>query len=294
MNDLWILAISFLVAGSCALLGCFMVLRKMSMMSDAVSHAVLPGIVVVAIFSGLNYFNMLLSAIVFGLLASLLIQWMINKVKMNSDASLGIIYTLFFAVGIVLISAYQDEIIISSEHVLQGNIEFAPLDILIVFEKYSLGPKAFISNAIAFILVLIFIVFSYKALKITTFDSAFAASIGINTARWNALLLALTTLVTVVAFDSVGAILVIGFMVIPALSAHLWVNRLKSMIFLALAFAFLSCLSGLQIANMFNISISGSICVSMGAILLISFIIRQIKMRSFVLKWEPENLNKER
>lgn len=294
MNDLWILVISFLVAGSCALLGCFMVLRKMSMMSDAVSHAVLPGIVIAAIFSGFNYFNMLLYAVVFGLLASFVIQWLTNRVKMNSDASLGIIYTLFFAIGIVLISMYQDVIIISSEHVLQGNIEFAPLDLLIVQEKYSLGPKAFVGNLFSFFLVVLFVFSSYKALKITSFDEAFAESLGINTKRWNGLLLALVTLVTVVAFDSVGAILVIGFMVVPALSAHLWVNKLGQMIILSLIFAFISCIIGLQIANWFNYSISGSICVTMGLILITSFAARKVRTRSRLEHLEVGNLNKQR
>lgn len=265
-TDIWTMVIASVVAMSCALLGCFLILRKMAMISDAISHAVLPGIVIAYVFNGeLDYTIMLVGAIATGLITSILIEFLKEKVKIQADASIGITYTLLFAFGIILLSMY-DNIAIKSDHVLQGNLEFVAQDIWIYQEDYNLGPIAFWISLLTLFSIIAYVIIGFKGLKTTTFNPAFASLIGLSTAFWHYSLMSAVSVTTVVSFNSIGAILVIGFMIIPPATAYLITKRLKQMLWLACGFGTLASIVGFYLASYLNSSIAGSICVSMGLI----------------------------
>lgn len=278
-TDIWTIVIASVVAMSCALLGCFLILRKMAMISDAISHAVLPGIVIAYIFNGeLDYTIMLVGAIATGLVTSILIEFLKEKVKIQADASIGITYTLLFAFGIILLSMY-DNIAIKSDHVLQGNLEFVAQDIWIYQENYNLGPIAFWVSLLTFISIIAYVIIGFKGLKATTFNPAFASLIGLSSAFWHYSLMSAVSVTTVVSFNSIGAILVIGFMIIPPATAYLITKRLKQMLWLACGFGTLASVLGFYLASYLNSSIAGSICVTMGIIFAAVLVFTKMKQK---------------
>ena len=278
-TDIWTIVIASVVAMSCALLGCFLILRKMAMISDAISHAVLPGIVIAYIFNGeLDYTIMLVGAIATGLVTSILIEFLKEKVKIQADASIGITYTLLFAFGIILLSMY-DNIAIKSDHVLQGNLEFVAQNIWIYQENYNLGPIAFWVSLLTFISIIVYVIIGFKGLKATTFNPAFASLIGLSSAFWHYSLMSAVSVTTVVSFNSIGAILVIGFMIIPPATAYLITKRLKQMLWLACGFGTLASVLGFYLASYLNSSIAGSICVTMGIIFAAVLVFTKMKQK---------------
>src|SRR5688572_30391349 len=142
MNDFYIILTACLVAISCALLGCFLILRKMAMVGDAISHAVLPGIVIAFLISGSrDSVTMLLGAGLIGILTTFLIEFFHKKAKLQTDASIGVTFTWLFAVGVVLISLFAGKVDLDQDCVLYGEIAYVPLDTIIT-EGGSIGPRA--------------------------------------------------------------------------------------------------------------------------------------------------------
>lgn len=212
MSDaFWIILTGSLVAGTSAILGCFLILRKVSMVGDAISHAVLPGIVIAYLVSESRAsFTMLLGAAVLGILATVLIELLSKKGKMQNDAAIGVSFTFLFAVGVILLSAFAGKVDLDQDCVLYGEIAFVSFEQLrgIPYSIYILLPT--------FLIVLTGVLIGFKGLSVTTFDPAYAASIGISTAFWHYFLMAAVSLTTVVSFESVGAILVVSFLIVPA------------------------------------------------------------------------------
>lgn len=141
MNHIWIMLIGALVASSCSLVGCFLVLRKMSMIGDAISHAILPGIVIAFLLSGTrDSFVMMIGAAVIGIITVFLIQMFQNN-GVQSDASIGVVFTALFAGGVVLVSLFTRQVDLDLDCVLYGEIAYAPWDTFII-NGMELGPKA--------------------------------------------------------------------------------------------------------------------------------------------------------
>lgn len=268
----WIILTGILVAGSGGLLGCFLLLRQMSMVGDAISHAVLPGIVIAYLLSGSNApLLMLIGAAAFGIIVTLLIESLHKIAKMQADAAIGISYTWLFAVGVILISAFGGNVDLDQECVLFGEISYVPLQLWLTDKGNSMGPLYIWLLGANFLLVLLFISLGYKALFITSFDPLLAASLGISTGIWHYGLMAAVSLTTVFSFESVGAILVVAFLVGPAATAFLLTHKLKKMLFLSVLIGALASVLGYFLAKQADASIAGGMTIAIGLIFLLAF-----------------------
>ena len=214
-----------IVAGA---IGCFIILRGMSLMGDAISHAVLPG-VALSFILGINFF---VGAVVFGILASVLITYISNNSTVKSDTAIGITFSSFLALGVILIGVANSSTDLF--HILFGNV-------LAVQDS-----DKWITIAIA-VLVLALLVIFYRPLLLTSFDPMMAKAFGMKVNRYHYLLMLMLTLVSVTAMQSVGTILVVAMLITPAATAYLFTKQLKHMILLSSAIGGISSIIGLFI-----------------------------------------------
>lgn len=246
--DTWIVIVGILAAVSCALLGNFLVLRKMSMMGDAISHAVLPGLAIAFLVTGARAsVTMFIGAAVVGVLTAVFTQWVSRFGKVDEGASMGIVFTTLFAVGLLLIVQAADHVDLDASCVLYGAIEMTPLDV--VWRPTILGavldvPRAAVVLSIVCAVNLLFVVFFFKELRITSFDSELATTMGINANWMHYLLMTLVAITTVAAFEAVGSIIVIAMLIVPAATAHLLTDRLGVMVILSVILAALAAVLG--------------------------------------------------
>ncbi|WP_066757826.1 metal ABC transporter permease [Crocinitomix algicola] len=286
MNDFWIIFTASLVAINAALLGCFLVLRKMAMVGDAISHAVLPGIVVAYFFSGDKTSGLLLfGATLTGVIASAIIDFLSRKAKIQGDASIGITYTLLFALGMIMIaSGGGNNVDLDMNCVLYGDIATINLDKVIVDGNLYIGPYAFYVELVAFFIILIVLLVGFKGFKLISFNEDFAKSLGINTGIWHYLMMGLVALTTVVGFEVVGAVLVVGFLIIPPATAQLIVNQLKNMLIVAVAFGVGAVIIGFYVASWFNVSYTGGMILVAGInffiVLFLSNFSKKLKLKA--------------
>jgi manganese/zinc/iron transport system permease protein len=270
MNDLYIILTASLVASSCALLGCFLILRKMAMVGDAISHAILPGIVIAFLVSGSrDSMTMLLGAGIIGVLTTFLIEFLHKKAKLQTDASIGVIFTFLFAVGVVLISLFAGKVDLDQDCVLYGEIAYVPLDVIIAGGE-SIGPRALYIMGSIFITIVLFIILGYKELFLTTFDPAYASAIGISTALWHYLLMGAVSATTVASFESVGAILVVALLIAPAATAYLITDNLKWMLLIACIAGIIASVTGYYFAVWLDGSIAGAIAAMSGVLFVLT------------------------
>ncbi|MDC3352025.1 metal ABC transporter permease [Crocinitomicaceae bacterium] len=281
MNEFWIILTASIVAINAALLGCFLLLRKMSMVGDAISHAVLPGIVVAYYLSGdKTSILLLIGATLTGVLTSYLITFLSKKARIQGDASIGITYTLLFAVGMIMISTWlKGNVDIDMECVLYGDVALINLDKIIIDGNLYIGPRAFYVEIIAFAIIIVSLLWGYKGFKILSFNEDYAQSLGIRTGRWHYFLMTLVSLTTVVAFEVVGAILVVGFLIVPPATAQLLTNRLPFMLIVAALLGIVSAIGGYYVAVWLNVSITGAMIVVSGLIFSLAFIYVRFRER---------------
>lgn len=267
----WIIVTASLVGLTCGLIGVFLILRKMAMMSDAISHTVLLGIVLAYMVTNeVSGPHMLIGGILAGLLTAFLVQWL-HSLDIEHHASMGIVFTTLFALGVILIATSVGNAHLDVKHALMGEITFIPFHTMsIPFIGHV--PVATAMLAVAFVIVLFFIIAFYKEWKITTFDSALAASLGIPVLLLHYVFMSLVSVTTVASFDAVGAIMVVAMLITPAASAYLWTDKLSVMLVLSGSFGVVSAVVGYYIAAWIDTSISGSMAFATGLVFLISFI----------------------
>lgn len=277
MNDFYIILTASLVASSCALLGCFLILRRMAMVGDAISHAVLPGIVIAFLLSGSrDSVTMLIGAGLIGIFTTFLIEFFHKKAKLQTDAAIGVTFTWLFAVGVVLISIFAGKVDLDQDCVLYGEIAYVPLDIIISSSGTNMGPKAIYVMGFVLVVIIIFIIVGYKELFLTTFDPAYASAIGISTVLWHYLLMGAVSITTVSSFESVGAILVVALLIAPAATAYLLTDNFKWMLVLACVAGILASISGYYFAVWLDGSIAGAIAAMSGVIFGLTMIVSPI------------------
>ncbi|MGV3761278.1 metal ABC transporter permease [Parapedobacter sp.] len=277
MIAFWIILTGALVAITCGLLGCFLVLRKMSMVGDAISHAVLPGIVIAFLLSGSREtLPMLLGAGATGLFATFLIEYFHRRAGLQTDAAIGVVFTFLFAVGIILISAFAGQVDVDQDCVLYGEIAYVPIDLWVTAGGTIMGPRPVYILSGVLLLVVTFIRLGYKELKLTSFDPAFASALGISTALWHYLLMAAVSITTVSSFESVGAILVIAFLIGPPATAYLLTHDLKRMLAITVALGVFIAFTGYWMAYWLNASIAGCMAVITGLCFAAVFSIQQL------------------
>ena len=276
-NDLWIVFTAIAVALSCALPGCFLVLRRMAIVGDAISHAVLPGIVIAYLLSGsINTMYILPGAAAAGMLVTLLIEWLQKKLRVQSDASIGLVYTLLFAIGVILVTAFTAQTDLDQECVLYGEIAYVPFDMMsIVDGGFSAPRQLWIASGLLIVLIAV-ITLGYRGLYLSTFDPGYATAIGISVVFWHYVLMSMVSLAAVVSFESVGAVLVVALLTGPPAIASLFAKRLPLMLLLACVFGVLACVFCYLMASALNASISGSIAVVIGVLYAFSLVIKKI------------------
>lgn len=278
MNDLSIILTASFISISCALIGTFLMLRKMAMVGDAISHAVLPGIVLAYLISGErdNMF-MLVGAVALGVLATVLIELFHKKTRLQEDASIGVTFTWLFALGVILISAFTGQVDLDQDCVLYGEIAYVPLDIWFSPSGINLGPRPLWIAALLLLAVLAFVIFGFRGLIMTSFQTDYAAILGISTVAWHYALMSMVSVTTVVSFESVGAILVVALLIAPAAAAYLLTESLKRLLVLASVFGVLSTVLGYYLAKWMDGSIAGAISAMAGLVFLVAFGVSQVR-----------------
>lgn len=267
-----ILLVGSLVGAACALVGSFLVLRRMALMGDAVSHSVVPGIAVAFLLTGDRApLPMFLGAGALGVLTVVLVETLNRSRRLTEDASIGVVFPALFSIGIILISRYAARVDLDLECVLYGEIAYAPWDLLYLGEL-ALGPKALWVNGGVLLLNLGVIGLFYKELKLSTFDTGLAAALGFSPAVLHYLLMSLVSITVVGAFESVGAILVVAMLIVPPATAYLITERLGVMLGLSVAFGVASALGGYAVARALDASIAGSMAAVAGGLFVLALV----------------------
>lgn len=232
---------SALTGITCGLLGCFILLRNMSMIGDALSHAVLPGIVVGFMIAGYSLFAFFLGSVLAGFITTLLITLVQRNVYSKPDAVIGIVFTAMFALGVMLISWLSRErgVHIDMQDFLFGNVLAISNDDLLL------------TGLIGLFVILCLVAF-YRFFLLTTFEPNMATIQGISTRTMHYFLMLLLSFVVVASLQSVGVILVVSMLIIPASTAYLLTDKLKLMLFLSAVFGLVATVGGLFVAVVVN------------------------------------------
>jgi len=258
--------VAAVVAAACALPGTFLVLRRMAMMSDAISHAVLPGIVGgVLLIGSLHSPLLLVAAALTGLLTTVLVEALNDTGQVNEDAAIGIVFPVLFSIGVLLIAKFAGDMHLDTDAVLLGELAFAPFNRLTAF-GYDLGPRALWMMSTVLLLNGLFLGLFYKELKLATFDSGLAASLGFRPRALHYALMGLVSLTAVSAFDAVGSILVVALMVGPPATAYLLTDRLDGMMGLSAGIGVVNALLGYWGAHLMDASIAGMMATTTGLV----------------------------
>lgn len=241
--DGWIVAAGVLSAVAASLLGNFLVLRRLSMLGDAISHAVLPGLAAAFLLTASRQsVPMFLGAVAAGVLTALLTEWIRGSGRVDEGAAMGVVFTSLFALGLVMIVQAADHVDLDPGCVLYGAIELTPLD------TTSIGgwnvPRVVVQLAIVLAINLAFVVLFFKELKIAAFDPALATASGLSARAMHYVLMTLVAVTSVASFESVGNILVVAMFVAPAAAAHLLTDRLPTMIVVSAVIAAVSAFAG--------------------------------------------------
>lgn len=264
--------IASLVAISCAIPGTFLVLRKMAMISDAISHSILPGIVIgFFITQDLNSPLLILLAALTGVITVVLVEQIQKTGLVKEDTAIGLVFPALFSIGVIMIAKNANDVHLDVDAVLLGELAFAPFDRLLI-SGVDVGPKSlWIIGSILMITVGLLFAF-FKELKLSTFDAGLAASLGFSPVIIHYGLMTVASVTTVGAFDAVGAILVVALMIAPAASAYLLTTDLKKMLILSILFGVFSAISGYWVAHWLDASIAGSITTMLGVLFLLVYL----------------------
>lgn len=245
------------------------------MTGDAISHAVLPGIVIGFFVSGSQRgIEVIIGAGILGILATLMINWLKNKARVQLDASIGITFTLLFAIGIILINLLAYKVDLDQECVLYGEIAYLPIDLWITSSGFSVGPRITYLAVLNLLLVVGFIGLLYKELSITSFDENFSIVIGLPAGALNLALMSMVSYTTVSSFEAVGAILVVALLVVPPATAFLWTKKLVPLIKLTCALGIFISITGYYLAYLVDSSIAGMMVSVAGIVFIGSAVLR--------------------
>ena len=283
----WIVLMGFLVTAACGMIGNYLILRRMALVGDAISHSVLPGLAIAfLLMHSLKTVPMFIGALVAGILTTVLIELIHKKSRVKQDSAIGITFSTLFAIGVILISFGQMEAVhLDAECVLYGEIAFVPLDLvqtqlgpgaLSVVEKIpglnsemflngnllTIPPPSVIRMAVVTGITLLLILVFYKELLVTSFDSGLSSSLGINSTVVHYTLMGMLSVIIVSAFEAVGAILVIAMLILPGATASLLVHRLPPMFGITVIHAALSAGGGIHLATWLNCSPAGAMVVA--------------------------------
>ena len=263
---------SVMVGISAGIIGSFIILRGMSLMGDAISHAVLPG-VALSYMLGSSY---IIGATVFGMASAALIGFVTKHSRLKNDTAIGIVFSAFFALGIILISFARSST--DLYHILFGNV-------------LAVRDSDMFLTAAVLVIVLIAVLLFYKQLKLTSFAPTIAKSYGWNISAINYGLMFLLTLVAVTSLQTVGTILVIAMLITPAATAYQLTDKLLVMIVLSTVFGTLSSIVGLYFSYSYNLPSGATIVMAAAVFFIVAFIFAPKK--GLIGQLRKENLQYE-
>jgi ABC-type Mn2+/Zn2+ transport system permease subunit/Mn-dependent DtxR family transcriptional regulator len=267
MAAFWTVLVGSIIGVSGALAGVFLVLRRLSLAGDAIAHAVLPGLVIGYLTAGREAEGVMFAgAIVVGVLTATLSGWLTRVGRVTEDAGLGVVFTTLFALGILLVTRFADQVDLDPDCVLYGQLELIPLDMVPTWFGFE-APRALRSALLALVATVGFLTLFWKELKLLAFDEAYAAARGFRPRLLHHLFMGLVAGVSVAAFESVGSILVIAMLIVPAATARLLTDRLVTTLALAAVVATLSNGMGYAVAWTWNTSVAGCVAGSAGLLL---------------------------
>lgn len=241
--DGWIIAAGMLCAVSAALLGNFLVLRRMSMMGDAISHAVLPGLAAAFFLTESRAsLPMFLGAAVVGVLTAVFTEWVRSYGKVDEGASMGVVFTALFALGLIMVVQAADHVDLDPGCVLYGAIELTPLNTIDLWGRPI--PQVVVTLSIVLVVNLLFTLLFYKELQVSSFDPELSTTIGVSARLMHYLLMTLVAVTAVASFESVGNILVVAMFIVPPAAAHMLTDRLPWMIAMSAVIAALAAALG--------------------------------------------------
>jgi len=276
MYELWIIITAILTAVTCSFIGVFLILRRMAMLGDAISHSVLLGIVI----SYLIFNSLALPALVFGaMLAGLVTAWLSTAISQRSiiqpDASLGLVFISMFALALVLIALFADRVHLDHQHIVFGEMAFLPFERWHLFNQ-DIGPRAFWIALSIFIVNLSIVLMAFDRLRLWAFAPQFAISIGITVSLWHYLLVSMVSITAVAAFDLMGSILVVAFLIIPGATAYLVSQNLKTILILSALYAIAAVISGFIVAWKLDTVLSAAMAFMSGVLFLTTLLIQRV------------------
>ena len=264
--------IAVIVAVACALPGVFLVLRRMAMMSDAISHTVLLGIVLGYFLLGsLESPFLILAAAAMGVVTVSLTELLMRTRLVRQDAAIGLVFPALFSIAVILISRFARGVHLDVDAVLLGELAFAPFDRVDIL-GYDL-PRSMVVMGITLILNAALITLFYKELKLTTFDAGLAVALGFSPTLIHYGLMLMVSVTAVAAFDAVGSVLVVALMITPPAAAYLLTNRLSRMLLYSAALAAAGAIAGFWMAWFLDANIAGSIATMLGMLFLGVFLL---------------------
>ena len=264
--------IAVIISVACALPGVFLVLRKMSMMSDSITHTILLGIVLEFFLTqDLSSPFLIVGAALMGVVTVWLTETLTKTRLVSEDSAIGIVFPLLFSIAIILITRYAGSVHLDTDSVLLGELAFAPFDRLVVFGA-DIGAKAIYTSGVLLLLNAVVIIVFFKELKVVTFDPLLASVLGFSPVVVHYGLMTLVSLTAVGAFEAVGSVLVVAFMIGPPVTAYILTDDLRIMLLLSALFGGLSGVLGYQAAHLLDVSIAGSMAVTIGLIFALVFV----------------------
>ena len=260
--------IACIVAIACAIPGTFLVLRKMALISDAISHSILPGLVLgFFITHDLNSPILIFMAALSGVVTVVLVEFIQKTKLVKEDTAIGLVFPVLFSIGVIMIAKNANDVHLDTDAILLGELAYAPFDRFLV-DGSDLGPKSlWIIGTILLITIGLLFAF-FKELKISTFDAGLATALGFSPIMIHYGLMSVASITIVGSFDAVGAILVVALMIAPAATAYLLTDNLKKMLGLSVVFGVFSAISGYWLAHWLDASISGSMTTVLGIVFL--------------------------
>ena len=265
----WIAAVT---AAACALPGVFLVLRRMALMSDAISHAILLGIVLAFfVVQDITSPFLVAAAAATGVLTVSLVELLNRTRRVKEDAAIGLVFPALFSIGVILISRFAGDVHLDVDAVLLGELAFAPFRRLVV-GGVDVGPKTLWVMVGILLLGLACIAAFYKELKLTTFDAALAGALGFAPGLVHYAFMTLVSVTAVGAFDAVGSVLVVALMIAPPAAAYLLTDRLPRMIALSVGIGVASALAGYWMSYLLDVSIAGSMATMTGVAFALAFL----------------------
>lgn len=261
-----LLLITIVTAIACVIPGNLLILRGTALMSDALSHAILFGIVVTfLIVQDMNSPLIFLGAICSGMITVTLTELLTTTGKIKQDAAIGLTFPFLFSIAVLLINVFAHNVHLDTDAILLGELAFAPFYKLYI-GGYDCGPAALWNMSMIACMNIACIYYFYKEFQVTTFDPMYAKNIGYYPRAFHYLLMMLTNITIIQAFHTTGTILVISFIITPAASAFLLTKKLHEMLILSCLLAIIAVLGGFLLAHAYDTSIAGCITLANGLV----------------------------